>query len=922
MSVASNGGRYGDGGGAGVSRGGGFPSQHQQTAPAPAPQTPQQEQQQLFRRFGANAVLGGLPVMRPTRESVLRRLSEALMRRSLTMIDMSQRGLQPSDARLVKLALLQNASLSVLKLGYNNLCDEGAITLASGIAVHGALKSLDLGFNNVGNEGCMSLASSLLSTRATLHTLYLAGNSIGENGARALADVISQGCGLRRLHLTGNKIGSVGVKYLVDAFVEDEVRRNGGLPQQEWGGEQCAIADVPALLEPQAHPPLPQPQAVPLPAVSSSQSSSHQRPVQQRGVKELFLGGTDMGRQGCVAVARLLETSASLRVLSLANCDLGDEEAEILAESIKRNRGRLPLESLQLSFNRLTCRGVEALMNAVWGSKTLRELRLDNNVIGDRGAQVVSAVLSSVQTLTKLDLGFNSITSGGMKALMKAVAESQNLSSLSISGNAIDTGAAKAVAYALAYNRSLKLLFLDHCSVGHEGQRHVTAGIVSNSGTCLHTLTGFRIGINAVSLGLPPALEQWTNEQVLKFIHLMWERMQQDQQQCSTEKDIDPLHLLPSVPGAGNPKMNSGPLDPATVVAVAKRAYASLGDNGSVILSRQAGRPLEPSFESPLSEDAIMLESSGESNGAIPSPQKAQETSSANDPTSMDVGESSYENLSNLKISVDVANASAAGQRSPPPSPDLSFAERRKRIVEWLCHNIQHLNELSQLPFNSSELWRLHQHFFTPSIQDHGGGTSGAASPCPNSMDGNFHSAEGSSMFSQPHAVSASTTQSSDGHIATVPVSEPSLQPHLVAQRYMGTLPMLKRKVSYRFLNDAMLTSSHSAGGRPEGRFSDKVNNGRSISKMIEDASGQSMQPKSKRARRNRTRISFLPRVKSKVDSYLDACHQKALVLMRQLQFVEQALIRGNIYPLESGAFKHLSGTLASDAEMILIDMM
>ena len=107
------------------------------------------------------------------------------MRRSLTMIDLSQRGLQPSDARLVKLALLQNSSLAVLKLGYNNLADDGAETLASGIAAHGALKSLDLGFNNIGNVGCAALASSLLTTRGTLHTLYLSGNAIEEDGARA-----------------------------------------------------------------------------------------------------------------------------------------------------------------------------------------------------------------------------------------------------------------------------------------------------------------------------------------------------------------------------------------------------------------------------------------------------------------------------------------------------------------------------------------------------------------------------------------------------------------------------------------------------------------------------------------------------------------------------------------------------------------
>jgi hypothetical protein len=46
---------------------------------------------------------------------------------------------------------------------------------------------------------------------------------------------------------------------------------------------------------------------------------------------------------------------------------------------------------------------------------------------------------------------------------------------------------------------------------------------------------------------------------------------------------------------------------------------------------------------------------------------------------------------------------------------------RKKRIVEMLCSNIQHLNELAQIPFDSRELWKLHQHCFTPVVNESGG---------------------------------------------------------------------------------------------------------------------------------------------------------------------------------------------------------
>ena len=109
------------------------------------------------------------------------------------------------------------------------------------------------------------------------------------------------------------------------------------------------------------------------------------------GMQELYLGGTGMELTGCQSVSRLLETSCYLRFLSLPNCDIGDDEVSILALSIKSNKGQLPLESLQLSFNNITHKGLEAVANALWGSQSLRELKVDNNIIGDRGAHLAEA---------------------------------------------------------------------------------------------------------------------------------------------------------------------------------------------------------------------------------------------------------------------------------------------------------------------------------------------------------------------------------------------------------------------------------------------------------------------------------------------------------------------------------------------------
>jgi len=373
------------------------------------------------------------------------------------------------------MALSQNSNLTVLKLGYNNLGDIGIATLASGIALHKSLGLLDLGFNNFGDEGTKALAAAMHQSFesvnvGTLHTLYLAGNLIGEDGAVAMADFIRQGSHLRKLYMTGNRIGANGVRAITEAIVEDETRRIGG------GSARNGTTSPDRSKDKIGGPTL----------VSSK--------LKFEGMQELFLGGTGIGTSGCQSVARLLENSSFLKVVSLPNCEIGDDEIGVLSGSFRTNKARLPMESIQLSFNRISHRGLEALSNALWGSTTLKELKLDNNEIGDRGAHQIAAILPALKGLVTLDVGFNAIKTAGLNVLMKAVVDTDQIESLSLSGNDIDVPAAKAVAYTLAYNQRLKSIFLVHCSINNEGMRHITAGAVSNAHTSLRNLTGFEVG--------------------------------------------------------------------------------------------------------------------------------------------------------------------------------------------------------------------------------------------------------------------------------------------------------------------------------------------------------------------------------------------------------------------------------------------
>ena len=370
-------------------------------------------------------------------------------------INLSRRGIGKEEAALIKEAILCNPQLYVLKLPYNNLGDEGTSIIASAIPTeigrqHHGLSVLDLGFNGIGDTGCGYLALHCIAGNTHLHSLCLAGNQLGPDGASAIATGIMHGTALRSLHLSANNIGPDGIQALAGAIAKNEAQ----MRQIVDNGN----ADVNSV----------------------------------RAIEDLHLGSTLMTSDGCSAISVMIMLNSSLRSLSLCHNNIDDQDMLLMSQALTQNNKKIPLELLHLSFNHITCQGVECLMNAIWGSQTLREIKLDNNRIKDRGLQLCAVVLTSIDLQT-IDLSFNKASTTGIKALMKTLTDNTSLQSLAISGIPIDQTASKAVSYALAYNNTLTALYLDNCSTGYASQRHIVAGTVSNSRSSLRILTGFGI---------------------------------------------------------------------------------------------------------------------------------------------------------------------------------------------------------------------------------------------------------------------------------------------------------------------------------------------------------------------------------------------------------------------------------------------
>mmetsp|Transcript_9703 Transcript_9703/g.20209 ORF Transcript_9703/g.20209 Transcript_9703/m.20209 type:complete len:1276 (-) Transcript_9703:169-3996(-) len=874
-------------------------------------------------------------------EHTVERLSYVLGRGTLVMINFSQRNLSFGDAELIRSAIIANPQLGVLKLGYNNLGDTGTSLIASAINFggdgfeetdkvklgesdeskckgadsfhrrqhHPSLSVLDLGFNNIGDRGCFSLATLAVSRNSTLSTLYLSGNAVGEQGALALADAVAGGCGLTSLHLTANRVGAPGVKGLMRSIAEFDVivqmaqqDRENRMALEEEKKRRLAMMNAGSI------------DAVGndvtnLDCGDESELDDLARLNGFNCMEELYLGGTNMGSTGCLSVSNMLLTNLSLRVLCLSDNGLNDQDLSLFSQSISRNR-QLPIETLRFSFNRLTCVGVETLMNAIWESKTLREIKLDNNQIRDRGAQLAAVVLTSVD-LEVLDLGFNRLTIVGVKALMKSLAENSSLNTLTLSGNVLDTNASKAVSYALAYNRTIQKLFVDHCSLSYAAQRHIAAGIVSNSNLALRVMSGFPLGAISVTLGLPAAMEHWTNEQVLKFIRVMWDRHRHENGPTLALSKESSLSLStsgvsessPNPGGAKSPAKTDekvGPSDPATVVAAAMSAFTALGDTAGTLLTTEEPQRAISETSPIVSSDAVMLEKTPSGTIRVPPLDDSDDESSQADKSATPL------EVSVSHVSTD-SLCTANGKECPETPLD---PVKKKRNMEWLRLHYRSLNGMTQLPFVHADLLQLYRYFYSPiDVEEDGSVQEGNANRT------NLKSGD-----------SGGTTPTEFFYTEKHPPNSPSLSsassagPHTARRQIM---PGLQRKASYRSLHDvAMMPDSLNYRLRSPNFISIDNSCRRRPVSALEGCNP--MQPALKRARNDKPRIDYFPRIKTKIEAFLSSSNQpKALVLLRQLKFIETMLFRdGHPYQDQVSRDNDPTELVPADAEIILIDMM
>ena len=215
-----------------------------------------------------------------------------------------------------------------------------------------------------------------LTYSTSLKELYLCGNSFGIEGVQSMIPFLTD-TNLSYINLARNNINTDCFELLVQTM--------HGRPSGDRTFEfhlnisECGITNISAL-----------------------------DTYTLQNIQQLNLSDNNIGREGCITISNLLQQEGSnLIYLDLENTGMGDEEAELLATSLKHNT---KLEILYMANNNITEKGEGAFLqllvdassikNTYNSNYTLTYLRFD---ISTRDKTTMIGHINSAVQLNKLN---------------------------------------------------------------------------------------------------------------------------------------------------------------------------------------------------------------------------------------------------------------------------------------------------------------------------------------------------------------------------------------------------------------------------------------------------------------------------------------------------------------------------------------
>ncbi|GJM90752.1 hypothetical protein PR202_ga07061 [Eleusine coracana subsp. coracana] len=304
---------------------------------------------------------------------VMRIFSQALEGSVLRYLNISDNALGEKGVRAFSDLLRSQEKLEELYVMNDGISEEAAKALSELIPSTEKLKVLHFHNNMTGDQGAMSIAE-MVKGSPNMESFRCSATRIGSDGGVALAEALETCTGLKKLDLRDNLFGvDAGIALsktlpklpdLVELYLSDLNLENKG-----------TVAIASAL----------------------KQSAPH--------LEVLELAGNEINAKAAPDLAVCLGAMQSLKKLTLAENELKDDGAVIIAKSLED--GHTNLKELDVSSNMLQRVGARCFAEAITNKAGFVKLNINGNFISDEGIDEVKRILkdgkNSLDVLGPLD---------------------------------------------------------------------------------------------------------------------------------------------------------------------------------------------------------------------------------------------------------------------------------------------------------------------------------------------------------------------------------------------------------------------------------------------------------------------------------------------------------------------------------------
>mmetsp|Transcript_7744 Transcript_7744/g.13744 ORF Transcript_7744/g.13744 Transcript_7744/m.13744 type:complete len:509 (-) Transcript_7744:771-2297(-) len=387
-------------------------------------------------------------------------------------LDIAGNAIQKEGAVIVANILNKNIFVEKLIITQTHLGDAGITEFAQMLKLNVTIREIHCGVNDITDLGGVMLASAFLINR-TCNRIYAPGNTFGDDTACAWAFVLRSNPEIKHLDLSWNAIGYRGA----DALSQSLKKSGGGfsleLGQNRIGDEGCKYL---------------------------CQATHKVGVANVHG--DFNIWQNDIGRDGGMAVAELVEKNSQLTALNLSWNSMGSVLGP-LCKALAVNQGQgqwipRPEDEIKKEINALVedgfrkqdedryTKGNESryIIRRFWNQNpelpacAIASLNLSQNLVGDEGCEELAKLLAANSPYLKnINLSWNNITSVGAIAICEGLAASQMLEILNLAHNKINDDAAPAFAKVIAGTSTLVGLSLQRNELKDAGKEVISSAI-------------------------------------------------------------------------------------------------------------------------------------------------------------------------------------------------------------------------------------------------------------------------------------------------------------------------------------------------------------------------------------------------------------------------------------------------------------